>query len=170
MASSTMRLRVPGSPVTSGPISPIVRDVAHEMAARAHADAEPNAKKAARRNGNSERTEYRWRVEGPPPVRNCQLFLYRSADPFRHMATLMAAAHRRDIDDLSRAELIAAYHDVLEREKAAEAHDTRGDLDRSASWLDKAMASEQDAALDLRKAAIERRFAELRITREEVWR
>lgn len=169
---TTMGLGLPGSPVAfpeNPTLPPLARDIAFALAAFAQADAEPVAKRAARRHQTSERTVQRWAVEGPPAMRNAALFLSRAADAVRHAASLLTAACRSDLGRRSRAELVTLYHDVLAAEKAAEAIDTCGDLRRGGCWLERARATEADAALDLRKAAIERRFAELRLTDAEVW-
>lgn len=170
-AQTTMALRPPRSPVAfpeNPTLPPLARDIAFALAAFAQADAEPVAKRAARRHATSERTVQRWAVEGPPAMRNAALFLSRAADAIRHAASLLTAACRSDLARRSRAELVVLYHEVLAAEKAAEAVDTCGDL-RRGGWLERARATEADAALDLRKAAIERRFAELRITDADVW-
>lgn len=171
-AQTTMGLSLPGSPVAfpeNPTLPPLARDIAFALAAFAQSDAEPTAKRAARRHETSERTVQRWAVEGPPAMRNAALFLSRATNAVRHAASLLTAACRSDLARLSQPQLTALYHEVLAAEKAAEAVDTCGDMRRGGSWLDRARATEADAALDLRKAAIERRFAELRMTDAEVW-
>lgn len=149
-------------------LPPAAVDVIRTLSAVAHQDAEPNAKKASRRFGIALRTEYTHREEGPPAIRTAQAFLYRCANATRHLAGLMAAAKRTDVDNLTRADAIALYRKTLAEEKRCEGEDSALDLSCEC-WIARAVATERDLANDALKAALCRRFAELRVTRQEVW-
>lgn len=147
--------------------APFALDAARTLAGVAHADAHPSPKASAKRNGRHLGTEYVWRKVGPPPLVN---YMLNCEFPFRLVAWAKAVAKKNAIDRLTAPQLIQRYHEILQAEKKVEAKDTALDLNRHASWLDRAAASERDAALDEEKAAIERRFAELRLSWEGVWK
>lgn len=145
------------------------RDVLKAAAARAHADAEPDDRKAVARHGKSRRTWARARAEGPVEVRAAQAYLWESPHPWRIAAELTATAKHRTVERLSRAELIERYRDLLEADAIGEGEDNALRVRRSVDWMDRAAASERDAAIDMEKAACERRFAVLGVTEPEVF-
>lgn len=135
-------------------------------AATAHADAVPVPKREARRLGKSPRTVRRWNHDGPPHLRQMALYLHGHPNPHRIIASLRAAANA-DLEAMTTAQLKAEYRRLLVEECTVEAEDRRGTLDGT-KWLDVAAESERDAAVDLRKAAIERIFAGRKVRMEEV--
>lgn len=150
---------------TKSATDPIALDVHHALAAKAHEDADGCPKRSIA----SARSARRWRQEGKgSPCDSFGQYLMGVDDPFRVLANVRAVA-LASIETLSRAETITEYRKVVASEKAREAENTVLDLTRGASWLDRAAASERDAGVDLRKAALERRLAQLRVTDAEVW-
>lgn len=139
-------------------------DAARHGMAAAHSD-HTTPKREALRMGNSVRTQRRWSTEGPPQLRQIALYLEGHPNPHRILAHVRTMADAQ-IRALSNADLIADYRLLLVEECDVEAADRRGFL--VGSWLDVAAESERDAAVDIRKAAIEREFAVRRITRAEV--
>lgn len=144
---------------------PVRRDVERHGHAAAHADS-CRPKREAHRLGTSARTQRRWATEGPPQLRQLSLYLDGHPAPHRILAHVRAMAEL-DIRDTPTADLIAEYRDLLLKECEVEAKDRRTVLARDA-WLDVAAASERNAAVDVRKAAIVREFAARRIRHEEV--
>lgn len=142
------------------------RDTMSTMVARAHAEAVRVPKREAMRMGISARSARRWCSEGPPHVRQMALYLDGHPNPHRILANLRAMAEA-DVQQMTKADLIAEYRRLLGEECEVEAVDRRGTM-FGTSWVDTAAESERDAAIDLRKAAIERQFEARRITREEV--
>lgn len=133
---------------------------------RAHQDAEPVPKKAARRLGVSARTARRYPHDGPPQLRQMAFYMDDHPNGHRILANLKAMADRK-VRDMSTPDLIHEYRLTLLEECGVEAEDRAGCFNE-ASWLDVAAESERDAAVDLKKAAIEREFAVRGVTREEV--
>lgn len=166
---SLQRTTTRGHGKTAPVLPPAALDVIGTLAGIAHQDAEPNAKKASRRYGIALRTEYTRREEGPPVIRDAQRFLYRCANATRHLAGLMAAAKRTDVDNLTKAEAIALYRKTLSDEKRSEGEDSALDVVADCCWIKRAVATERDLAHDVLKAALCRRFAELHVTHAEVW-
>jgi hypothetical protein len=144
-------------------------DVIRRTAAEAHADQPGGDKRLAGRYAKSRRTMARWRDKGPPEMRAAQTYLLNCPNPYRAWATLSVTRMQARLRDKPTSELIKEYHAVLAEDKAGEAEDTQHDLCRRTGWLDKSLSSERDAAVDTRKAALERIFAERRVTAEEVW-
>jgi len=145
------------------------RDVLDGLAARAHEDAEPVAKQAARKLSVSGRTARRWANSGPPAVKEFFRYLRAVSDTWRIAAEAQAEAKRATVEGLTRAELIVRYRALLVTECEREGDDRRLDVTRDTPWLDRATASVRDAAIDAEKSAIERRFAELNVRDTEVW-
>lgn len=168
-------MRAPAPPVTARTAprghDPMIRDVIDALAAAAHGDTEPDDSAAvARGAAPSRRTANRWRQAGRgSPAEAFGSFLLDCRDPFRMLAHVKALAKRAALAKLTNAELIERYRDLRIAEKQREAADTILDMDAAAGWLDRAAASERDAALDEECAAIERVFAERRITPAEVF-
>lgn len=142
-------------------------DAMQHGVARAHADAVRVPKKEAQRMDKSVRTTRRWAVEGPPQLRQLALYLEDHPGPHRILASVSAMADRK-VRSMTDADLIHEYRLLLVQECEVEAADRAGSFN-GASWLDVAAESERDAAVDLKKAAIEREFAVRRITREAVF-
>lgn len=145
------------------------RDAMDRLAGYAHEDAEPDDAESGKRHDRSRRTAHHWRKNGPPPVREFQSYMFNSPDPYRLVAQVKTMAKAQALKDKTDDELIASYHDLLPSEKERESDDTKLDLCRRSCWLDKARASERDAALDEEKAAHEFEFAARRISYEQVW-
>jgi len=145
------------------------RDVLAALAARAHADADPVAKRVAATNGVTVRTAQRWRR--PEDARHSPL--YRNT-PFVSMSPQRVLAFASTLDLLPEIrrwdydELVATYRHALEADKREEAEDTCHHFDPTVSWLDAAACSQRDAGWDILKAACEQRFAEMGKTRREV--
>ena len=156
-ASTSPRESRPSRPAFANPYADDAREA---LAGVAHQDAEPNAKRAARRYSTALRTQYHHREAGSPEMRAAQLWLSRSAWATRHGARLMAEAQRAELDGLTEAQVIDRYHEALAHEAEAEGQDRALDVSRSAGWLDRTAATERDMAWDARKAACERWFAE----------
>lgn len=142
------------------------RDTMTQLAAVAHSDSTAAPKQEARRMHVADRTARRWSTHGPPQVRQIALYLHDHPAPHRIIAHLRAMAES-DIRERTKDELIREYRDLLVTECDVEAEDRKGTVSGT-SWLDIAAQSERDAAVDLRKAAIEREFAARRIGRDEV--
>lgn len=149
-------------------IDPMWSEVAKTTLGAAHEDAEPNARRAARRYSRSLSNEYHRRGTGSPEMRDAQVFMWRSAWPVRHAASLMSSAQWALLDGKTEAEVIQLYHDTLKREKSAEAEDTASDLCPTTAWIQDAVDADRDLALDATKAACCRWFAEHRTPRERV--
>ena len=141
-------------------------DALVEGAARAHADAVRVPKREALRLGKSPRTIRRWSHDGPPHVVQTAMYLHGHPKPFRILANLRAVANA-DLEAMSTPALISEYRRLLVEECSVEAEDREGTL-IGTKWLDVAAQSERDAAVDLRKAAIEKIFAGRRVSMEEV--
>lgn len=147
------------------------RDFLAAAAAMAHADAERGKKdrEAMRRYGTSRRSHSRWRTEGPPALRDAGAYLLACSDPFRADAFLRATDKMRVLARLSDAALIERYHELLRYEPQVEANDRVLDVSRGVSWMDRAAASERDAAIEAEKAACAREFARRGLTEAEVF-
>lgn len=143
-------------------------DVVRRTSAASHADQPGPDKKKAGRWGTSRRTQNRWKHDGPPQIRDAQLYLLNSPNPHRALATLKVAQKQAHMRTLLKADLIARYREVVQMDKHGEAEDTNHDLCSETPWLDRALSSERDAALDAEKAAIEREFAVRGVSLEEV--
>lgn len=147
------------------------KDVVRETSAQAHADQPGSDRKhaeAGRWARRSRRTLNRYGNEGPPQLRDAQLYLMDCPNPFRPMATLVASQKQNHMKTLTTEELKARYREVVRKDKEGEAADTNHDICRETPWLDRALSSERDAALDSEKAAIEREFAARNVPIEEV--
>lgn len=141
-------------------------DVRVALDARAHAESTDSPKKEALRMGTCNRTGRRWAKQGPPQVRQMSLYLANHPNPHRMIAHMQMMAES-DVRSMTKAALIAEYRALLLRECDVEAQDRAGAVG-TMSWLDAAAASEADAAVDIRKAAIEKEFAARRMSRAEV--
>lgn len=149
-------------------VDPLEMAVVKTLTGVAHADAEPEPKKAARRYSTSLRMQYFNREQGPSVMRRAQLWLMKSAFALRHAASLMGAAQQSLLEGKTEAEVITMYHDALAHEKGAEAEDTKADLSGCA-WELAAIAAERDLTFDAQKLACIRFFAAHRISRARVW-
>jgi hypothetical protein len=152
------------------------RDVLTAVVGMAHADAERGrtAADVARRYTRSGRKTSRraaseWTRVGTPEHREFTAYLLVVSEPYRIEASVRATIKQRAISKLSDAELIDRYRDLLALEPRVEADDRVMGVTRGASWLDRAAASERDAAIDAEKAACEREFAARGITEGQVY-
>ena len=143
------------------------RAVLERSSGHAHADVYKSDKKCAQVLGISRMSANRYKRTGGP-LNFFAKYLDNAPDQFRIRAHIESRMIHKRIKVLSKAELIALYHDTLQHECDLENHDRKLDVLIGASWEDKATASERDAATNLRKAAIEREFAARGITEKEV--
>jgi hypothetical protein len=150
----------------------VAKAVRERLAAVAHSDAYPNSRRAATRNGVSERTVRRWcsiaEAQGSPLDRQAR-YVACAEDPWRIVAHDEAIAVQQTVKKWDNERLIREYRLVRLRDKANEASDTANSLEEVA-WEEEAAGSERDAADDLMKAAICRELAERKIERAEVMR
>lgn len=115
------------------------------------------------------RTVNDWHRIGPPEARAFAAYLLVCSDPFRVEAWVRATAKQRVLANLSDAELIERYRELLAIEPRVEADDRVKDVSRGICWIKRAAASERDAAIDAEKAAAEREFAARGITEAQVF-
>jgi hypothetical protein len=148
----------------------VAKAVRERLAAVAHSDAYPNSRRAATRNGVSERTVRRWcsiaEAQGSPLDRQAR-YVACAEDPWRIVAHDEAIAKQQTVKKWDDERLKREYRAVVLRDKANEATDTQNAL-AGADWLEEASQSERDGADDLLKAAICRELAERKIPRSEV--
>lgn len=143
-------------------------DIIRKTSAEAHADQPGGDEENASRWSTSRRTQNRWGNEGPPQMREAQLYLLNSPNPFRALTTLKVAAVQASLRTKPISEVIDLYRDLVPRDKEKGAADTKHDLCRATGWLDRSLSSEEDAAVDIQKAACERIFAEEGLSIAEV--
>lgn len=167
---------VPAGFRSTAKTDPRGRDVIAAVAGLAHADAERGhtaADVARRYSGAGRRTSRRaaseWTRTGTPEHREFTAYLLVVSDPYRIEASIRSTIKQRAISRLSNAELIHRYHELLAIEPRVEADDRVLCVTRGACWLQRAAASERDAAIDAEKAACEREFAARGITEAQVF-
>lgn len=151
-------------------LQPYRDDVRREMAARAHGDIDGNAKKVAARNHVTPRTGRRWRTpddaKGSPAYR-LMLYAETAPNPHRLLATIGAVADER-VRSMSDDELIERIRDALIENVHQEAADHAQRACACHSMIDRALASERDAAGDLELARLYRECAVRRITWDRI--
>lgn len=143
------------------------KDVTRELAGRAHADANPGAKRAARRRGHHITTECRHRRSGPPAL--IATYALNTEHKWRLVAHVKALAFRDQIEKESRAELVERIRELLREQKLAQGEDAAADLSRGVGMLDRAAQKERTAEIAEELSARFRRCAELGITEVEVF-
>lgn len=172
LMESTMGARggeVPSRTDGSGKLDPRRRDVLHLAAGAAHADVDPDDRVAAQRRGGTRRKWTYARAQGPRALRDFQTYLLESPEPFRLEAHIKSLVKQMAIRKLSRADLIARFHELRGREKQLEGADNGNDVRAGLSWLDRAAQKERDAAVEEELAAVMREFAARGITEAEVF-
>ena len=135
----------------------------------AHADIYPSDSKCALALGIHRATANRYRKNGGR-LQELADYVTNAPDTFRIMAHLESWNIQKRIKNLPTPDLTKRYHEVLQEERDAENDDSKLDVLLGSSWLDRARASERDAAINLEKSGIEREFAARGVTEAEVWR
>ncbi len=143
------------------------RAVMEASSGHAHADTYPNDKKCALVLGITRYSANRYKRNGG--LVNAFVKYFEGApDRFRVQAHFESRMIQMDIKGLTKADLIALYHETLQTEPQVESDDRTLDVSVGACWLNRARASERDSAINAEKAAIEREFAARGITEDEV--
>lgn len=146
--------------------------VREHVSALAHGDAYCTPKKAARRNGVTPRTARRWRspheAKGSPQDGYTK-YLENADEPWRLVAMNQVTATHLTVRRWRKEKLIAKYRELLAEGPHIEAADASNGVKRGVSWLERASATERDAAHEILKAAIEREFEIRRIAEAEVF-
>ena len=149
-------------------MTPRRREIRARSSGYAHKDTYPSTSKCARLLRIHRTTANRYTKNGGR-LHELADYVTNADDKFRLLAHLQSMVIQDDIKDLSKADLIKLYHDTLEAEPTVESEDRTLDVSQGACWLDRARASEQDSAINAKKAAIEREFAERDMSDAEVW-
>lgn len=147
-------------------------DTRRYASAKAHRDAHPKKKRAARENGVSGRTEYRW---GTPkdakgsPLEKYSAYLLASQDPYRLIARNKAEVERMKAEKMTRDEVILRIRELHVQDPIQEAVDASNRARRGLRWRDRAVDAERDVAINAELAGLYLRAEELRITEAEVF-
>ena len=144
------------------------RRVLIRSSGHAHTDIYPSDKKCALVLGIHRATANRYNRSGGP-LHAFADYLDSAPDTFRIMAHLQSRNIQKRIAGLTKAQLVARYHEVIQEEPRVESEDHVLDKTPGACWLNRARASERDSAINAEKAAIEREFAVREMTEAEVW-
>lgn len=142
---------------------------AHNDAERGRSDSDLARRYTAAVRPVKVRTVNDWHRIGPPEARAFAAYLLVVSDPYRIEAAVRATVKQRALSKLSDAELIDRYRELLAIEPRVEADDRVKDVSRGLCWLQRAAASERDAAIDAEKAACEREFAARGLTERDVF-
>lgn len=145
-------------------------DAIREAAARAHADADPNAKKLAARMDVSPRSAQRYRspdyAKGSP-LHRLGLYLDGCPNPHRVVANARTYLYR-GLKDLSRTELVAQIREHYAEDGRVEGEDNASRFALGVGALDRAALHERDAAEDEWLAAAWREVAARGMTEADV--
>ena len=144
------------------------RYVMAKSSGHAHADVYASDAKCALALGIHRATANRYKKNGGR-LHELAHYVANAPDTFRIMAHLESWNIQKRIGGLSKADLVARYHQVLQEERDLENEDIKLDIRLGSCWLDRARASERDSAINAEKAAIEREFATRGMTESEVW-
>ena len=125
-------------------------------AARCHAEANPQHKRAAFDNGVTTRTERRWRTPTEAqgaPVESFARYLATAQDPWRVLAHLRSVITERHLERLANPELVERIHELHEVNARGEGDDNAARVTCGVELSDRAVISERDGATDLELAA-----------------
>ena len=148
-------------------MTPRRREIKARSSGYAHRDTYPSTSKCAHLLSIHRTTANRYKKNGGR-LHELANYVTNAPDRFRLLAHLQSMAIQDEIKDLLDHELIALYHRTVTAEPQIESDDRTLDMSVGACWLKRAQASERDSAINAKKAAIEREFAEREITESEV--
>lgn len=140
----------------TGPDNPRQADARRHAVAVAHGDAAPRTKRYAAMMGVTARTARRHRSpdasKGSPLYRHFE-YLECVDDPYRIAAATMTHARRMTMKQWTTEELIERIHELHALDALGEGEDNATRARKGVSLLDRATATERDAAHDLELAA-----------------
>lgn len=148
------------------------RDMQVSMAAAAHRKAHPRTKRTAALMGVTDRSVQRWKKRADAkgsPVERYNAALEAAEDPYIMLAHSQVAVERKKLKARSTADLITDYLQLLTEDVLHEGRDNALKLCRATSWEERAQVSAEDAAIEIRKAAIEQEFMVRRVPLSEVF-
>lgn len=148
--------------MSARPDSPESDTARQHAAATAHSDATPRLKRYAALYGVTQRTARRHRTpkdaKGSPLDQHFR-YLDSIDDPWRVAAATMTYAKQLALKDLTNAQLIERIAELHEADALGEGEDNATRMRRGVSLLERAVATERDAAHDLELAACYREAA-----------